>query len=252
MQYAGLPRTGTNSFCAALSILLDGPPYHAGVQWGLSKDESHILTMIEVIQRRPYRSESEKQEVLGKLAKRLDGYVATADPPLSLMVPELMELYPDAIVICTTRDPEPWGVSMEHIVRVSAPRLMGFLFFLLPSVRWCSTLFPLLTQIFVERYGIHIKNREDAYKTWDRHMTWLKEIVPPEKLFFADVKEGWAPLCKALDVPIPKDTPFPRLNDAKSIENEFKKLIFKGFLRWCIVFGAVGLVGYSSYLFWRA
>ena len=208
--------------------------------------------MIEVIQRRPYRTPEEKAEVLGNLAKRLDGYVATADPPLSLLVPELMELYPDAIVICSTRDLEPWAISMEHIVRVSQPKLMGFLFYLLPSVRYCSTLFPLLTAIFDERFGFHILNKQDAYKTWELHMAWLKEIVPQEKLFFADVKDGWAPLCNALNVPIPKDTPFPRLNDAKSIENEFKKMIVKGFLRWCIVFAAVGLVAYSSYLFWRA
>lgn len=29
---AGLPRTGTSSFSAALEILLDGPTYHGGTQ----------------------------------------------------------------------------------------------------------------------------------------------------------------------------------------------------------------------------
>jgi hypothetical protein len=31
----------------------------------------------------------------------LEGYVAVADPPLSLLCPELLELYPDAKVIVT-------------------------------------------------------------------------------------------------------------------------------------------------------
>lgn len=45
---AGLPRTGTTSFCAALSVLLKAPVYHAGVQYGAgSPNETHIRTMIE-------------------------------------------------------------------------------------------------------------------------------------------------------------------------------------------------------------
>lgn len=95
----GLPRTGTNSFCAALGILLDGPPYHAGVQYGGSEtpDESHILTMDEVA-RCINKPPAEKQKSLQKLYNILDGYVATNDPPLTLLIPELMEMYPDAKV----------------------------------------------------------------------------------------------------------------------------------------------------------
>jgi hypothetical protein len=36
----------------------------------------------------------------------MDGYVATVDAPGAQFVPELMELYPDVMVICTVRDPD--------------------------------------------------------------------------------------------------------------------------------------------------
>lgn len=74
---------------------------------------------------------------------------------------------------------------------------------------------------------------------WKRHTAWLEEIVPKEKLFFVDMKDGWEPLCKALDVPVPKDVPFPRLNDSKSFERMFKEWAMQGLLRWALVFGAV-------------
>ena len=35
-----------------------------------------------------------------------------------------------------------------------------------------------------------------------------------------DVKEGWEPLCRFLDVPVP-ETPFPCLNDAQTFRERF-------------------------------
>src|SRR5438552_18713338 len=56
----------------------------------------------------------------------------------------------------------------------------------------------------------------------------VKSLVPPERLLVMNVKEGWAPLCKFLDMPIPAE-PFPRANDGdaanKAAEEIFSKLI---------------------------
>ena len=41
----------------------------------------------------------------------------------------------------------------------------------------------------------------------------MRRTVPPERLLVYDVKEGWEPLCRFLDRPVPADTAFPRLND---------------------------------------
>ncbi len=54
--------------------------------------------------------------------------------------------------------------------------------------------------------------RPDATKLYYEWVASVKRTVPPERLLVFDVKEGWEPLCKFLDVPVP-DEPFPRVND---------------------------------------
>lgn len=102
----GLPRTGTASFSAALSILLNGPVYHGGTQNLVSGDPHHIKTWIDILSRTPYKSAADKEYVKQKIKAITDGYVAVADTPHALFVEELMELYPAAKVVCTVRDPD--------------------------------------------------------------------------------------------------------------------------------------------------
>lgn len=51
-----------------------------------------------------------------------------------------------------------------------------------------------------------------------------KSTVPPEKLLVFDVKEGWEPLCKFLNKPIP-DEPFPNINDRDEIKAAMNKTL---------------------------
>lgn len=45
---------------------------------------------------------------------------------------------------------------------------------------------------------------------------------------FFSVEDGWEPLCRLLDKPIP-DEPFPRANDAAAVESFFKSMVLKRF-----------------------
>lgn len=100
----GLPRTGTASFSAALQILLNGPVYHGGTQTLVNNDDGPIKSWIDVLARTPYKSPSDRNHVVREIGRMTDGFVATADSPLAQFVEELMELYPEAKVICTVRD----------------------------------------------------------------------------------------------------------------------------------------------------
>jgi len=40
----------------------------------------------------------------------------------------------------------------------------------------------------------------------------MKALLPKERLLEFNVKPGWGPLCKFLDLPVP-DVPFPRVNE---------------------------------------
>ncbi len=48
----------------------------------------------------------------------------------------------------------------------------------------------------------------------------IRDAVPASKLLVWEVKEGWEPLCRFLNVDAP-DTPFPRLNDAETFRQRF-------------------------------
>jgi hypothetical protein len=60
-------------------------------------------------------------------------------------------------------------------------------------------------------------------------------------LHFFNVKDGWEPLCKILNVPIP-DEPFPRINEKaamKELDAAMTKLVYA---RWGMIFGAILVV----------
>jgi len=41
-------------------------------------------------------------------------------------------------------------------------------------------------------------------------------------LLVYEVKQGWQPLCDFLGVPVPENTPFPRLNDTASFQQQMR------------------------------
>ncbi|MGR6924408.1 sulfotransferase [[Actinomadura] parvosata] len=65
-----------------------------------------------------------------------------------------------------------------------------------------------------------------AVEAFRHHVPSVKESVSPERLLIFDVREGWAPLCRFLDTEIP-DEPFPRLNDAGSMQRMLHDLVAK-------------------------
>lgn len=83
---------------------------------------------------------------------------------------------------------------------------------------------------------------------WDRHIAYLERTVPKDKLVYFDVKDGWAPLCKALNVPIPEGVDFPRINDGKAIERFAGMQARRGLKRWTLVVG--GCV-FGGLVVWR-
>jgi hypothetical protein len=68
----------------------------------------------------------------------------------------------------------------------------------------------------------------------------LKRVVPEDRLVFFSVKDGWEPLCKVLGKEVPKDVPFPKINDGEAIDRLAKKMVTKGLLRWLAIFGVMG------------
>ena len=59
------------------------------------------------------------------------------------------------------------------------------------------------------------------FETWNAK---IKAMVPKDRLLIYNVKEGWEPLAKFLNVTTPAtDAPFPRINDADTV-----RIVVKG------------------------
>lgn len=64
-----------------------------------------------------------------------------------------------------------------------------------------------------------------------------------------ELKDGWAPLAKFLDKPIP-DEPFPRVNEAAALDATIKKIFVKAGLTWLCALSVFGLTGYAAWTAW--
>jgi hypothetical protein len=195
---AGFGRTGTASLKAALEALGFGPCYH----------------MFEVVGR-PDRIALWDDIARGKPVdwrQVFAGYQATVDWPGCAFYEQLMDVYPDAKVLLTVRDPDQWYDSVRatiyrtrDLARQGADSGVP-----LPRVLQAQMVTELIwKQTFADRF----EDRAYALDVFRRHIEQVKQRVPPEKLLVYDVSEGWEPLCAFLGVAAPKDQPFPSLND---------------------------------------
>ncbi|KAJ4369343.1 hypothetical protein N0V86_009174 [Didymella sp. IMI 355093] len=232
---AGLSRTGTSSFNTALSILLNGPAYHGGTQVVLGPPNT-ISSWLEMFAHWPSSNPTDKAIVNRIIKQQLDGYVGATDVPIHGIVEEILQVYPNAKVICTVRDPEPWAKSIEVIMGVCQMAFLRFALLPLGGGKWrFPDLITALAGMWEHQYG-----HGTALEHYENHIKYLKRVVPEDRLFFFDVRDGWEPLCRILGVAVP-DVPFPRVNDAKATEELAQRLVRKGLKRWAIAFTAIAV-----------
>lgn len=97
-----------------LSILLNAPIYYGGTQATLGPP-SQIQFWVSLFSHRPPQIPSDTYFINNILKTRLNGYSAVTDSPCNGLIPELLDLYPKAVVICTLRDPDAWVRSKETV-----------------------------------------------------------------------------------------------------------------------------------------
>ncbi|CAN9085628.1 unnamed protein product [Alternaria alternata] len=241
---AGLSRTGTASFSEALRILLNGPVYHGGTQATLGP-EIEIKSLIKLLSHFPPKSPSDKTIIHDLLKQRLNGYAAVTDAPFSGLVEELLEAYPNAMVICTIRDPDAWIKSMEVVQNASTMWFLRFVLFPVPGMRYFVDFIDGLRDQWIYLYG---RGEPVTAETYEKHIAYLKRVVPEDRLVFFNVKDGWEPLCKVLGKEVPQNIPFPRINDGEAIDRLAKRMVTKGLLRWLAIFGVVGAAAVPLFL----
>ena len=61
-------------------------------------------------------------------------------------------------------------------------------------------------------FGVFESGEETAVRFFNDWIEQVKSEVPSDRLLVFQVKEGWAPLCQFLGVPVPEES-FPNVND---------------------------------------
>ena len=72
----------------------------------------------------------------------------------------------------------------------------------------------------VLRALLGLANRQDrdaAIRVSEAHNARVREVVPADRLFIWHVGDGWAPICEALDLPVPNE-PFPHTKGLKELK----------------------------------
>ncbi len=205
---AGFGRTGTLSLRSALAKLLGGPCYHMA---NLIEDPTQLDHW--------YRW-AERPDQPPDWERILDGCVAGVDAPVCFFVEELMARYPDAKVVLTVRDPERWVTSFQSLMRTNIRCAWMGLFS--ARARRFGTFGRTLGKRFVGKM-----DRETLLQRYAAHNAHIQRIVPPERLLVMRVRDGWKPLCRFLETPVPGE-PFPH-------ENEGMETIRRG--HWQLAFG---------------
>jgi len=195
----GVGRTGTFTLKLAINQLGHGPCHHM----------EEVLKNMDV--QVPLWSDALKGNA--NWGAIYDGFNSAVDWPTAGFYRELIEEYPRAKFILTERSPESWADSFGSTIykliggRDQAPKKMH---------DWLNMANGVITKTgFPE--GL---DREGLIKGFIAHNKAVREAIPEEQLLIFQVKDGWEPLCKFLNTPVP-DQPFPRTNNRE----EFWELV---------------------------
>jgi hypothetical protein len=196
---AGFGRTGTLSLKVALERIGFGPCYH----------------MVEVFPRPEHvamwhRLAFEQSMDWDEIFR---GFGATVDWPAARWWREIAAHFPDAKVLLSVRDPEAWYKSVTDTIYqpMKSPAPDG-----VPElVRLQSEMAR--KAILDETFDNRFEDKAHAIEVFRKHNQAVRDAIDPARLLVFDVREGWGPLCRFLEVPIP-DEPFPRLNDTATFQ----------------------------------
>ena len=234
---AGYGRTGTSSFKRAMEILGFGKCYHMREL----VENGQAGQWIEISNRKDPKL---IRDIMDK-----GGYRSTCDQPSSVHWKEQLKAHPDAVVILNMRDPEKWYKSWMETVAL-----------LQPDFDEC----PLGIRI-IEELGLHLPflpnmkdfdamssctitkgtfkgdlSKKNMIRTYNLHVEDVRSSCPPKKLLKFSYSDGWEPLCKFLNVPVP-DEPYPNLNDTVAFRNLTTVMNIIGWTIFLLGFGIPGL-----------
>lgn len=192
---SGFGRTGTRSLKLALEILGFAPCHHMEEVFRNPQAVPLWLRIIEGDH--------------GQLADAFEGYQAQVDWPGAHVWRASMDAFPDALVIHSTRPPESWWKSYSKTIMK-----LNRLYRDMPLPPHITAMMDAMGPVLSEStFQGHPEDHDTCIAALLRREAEVRAAVPEGRLLVFDVAEGWEPICRFLDVPVP-DRPFPHLNQA--------------------------------------
>ena len=189
---AGFGRTGTLSLKEALEKLGFDRCYH---MMEVFEHPEHIE-----VWSRAHNHEAVDWDSL------FSGYQASVDWPSCNLWREQLAHYPDARVLLSVRDPDRWYDSiMSTIYKVTVDNVESSDPVRQKAGQWAMDI------IWNWLFDGKMDNRAHVIGVYNRHNDTVRTLVPADKLLVFEASQGWAPLCRFLEVPVPAED-YPRVN----------------------------------------
>ncbi len=187
---AGVGRTGTTSLKIALEQLTGKPCFH-------------MVELFNEPNEIDFWQKAVKSTEIDWLSyfSRFD---AAVDWPSAAFWPELIQIYPDALVLLSQRPAEAWWQSANNTIFPAILKSKG---------SWRAMMDTLLATRFTSK----IDDKNAAIEAYLHHNTQVIRNVSLDRLIVWQPGDCWTPLCNALGLPVP-DTPFPHVNTAKQYQ----------------------------------
>ena len=71
-------------------------------------------------------------------------------------------------------------------------------------------------------------DREHLIARFNQHIEDVREAIAPDRLLVFEARQGWGPLCKFLDLPVP-EVDFPYINDTTATKEIIRNIMANGF-----------------------
>ncbi|MFT5426518.1 MAG: hypothetical protein ACI9ZT_001459 [Gammaproteobacteria bacterium] len=189
---AGFGRTGTMSIKMALEHLGVGPTHHMEEVF---KNPAQL----------PYwQAAADGQQV--KWDEVFAGYNSAIDWPSTHYWRELADTYPDARILLSVRPAELWWDSFS----VTIKKLLEIKDTI--DDEYPRSILDMAYKMIAEQtFRGAMDDKSVVLAEFQKRIDEVKEFIPVDRLLVFQVTDGWAPLCKFLNLPVP-DIDFPRSN----------------------------------------
>ncbi|MEO8242016.1 MAG: sulfotransferase family protein [bacterium] len=190
---SGFGRTGTRSMQEALEILGFGPCHH-----------------MEEIFGHPEQVANWQAIAAGKTVdwtQVFAGYNSQVDWPGAHVWRETTAAFPDAKVIHTIRPDDGWWGSFSGTIGKFLRVYKD-----IPLPPHIAAMSDVIRDLVADgTFHGKAADKDAALAAYHQRLAEVRAAIPASRLLVFDVADGWTPLCKFLEVPVP-DAAFPNRN----------------------------------------